>query len=100
MHTCQATVEREVPRAWWDPAHHLLQVPAGCYVLAEGVRVQCAGDDARMVVVRCSGKSLKEQQEIRFERPPPCYDAVKEGGCVRYGSARTEEGKAGVVADD
>ena len=66
MHTRQATVEREVARAWWDPAHHLLQFPAGCNVLAEGVSVQSASDDARMVVFRCSGKALEEQQEIRF----------------------------------
>jgi len=82
MDTCPATVEREVPRAWWDPTHHLLQFPAGRDVLAEGVRVQGAGDDARMVVFRCGGKVLQKEQEIRLERPPP------------------EERKAGVVPDD
>ena len=73
MDTRHATVEREVPRAWWDPAHHLLQFPAGGDVRAEGVRVQGAGDDARMVVFRCGGKPLKEEQEIRLERPPSCF---------------------------
>ena len=72
MDTRHATVEREVPCTWWDPAHHLLQFPAGCDVRAEGVRVQSAGDDACMVVFRCGGKALKEEQEIRLERPPSC----------------------------
>ena len=72
MHTRHATVEREVPGAWWGPAHRLEQFPMGGDVLAEGVRVQCAGDDARMVVFRCGGKPLKEHQQIRFECPPSC----------------------------
>src|SRR6266702_7821441 len=80
MDTRHATVEREVPGAWRDPAHRLLQFPTGGDVLAEGVRVQGAGDDARMVVFRCGGKPLKEQQHIRFERPPPCYGAIEEKG--------------------
>jgi len=103
MDTRHATVEREVPGAWRDPAHRLLQFPTGGDVLAEGVRVQGAGDDARMVVFRCGGKPLKEQQHIRFERPPPCYGAIEEKGrevCNICVFARTEEGKAGVVAYD
>jgi hypothetical protein len=79
MYTRQATIEHEVARAWWDPAHRLLQFPTGRDVLAESVRVQCAGDDARMVVFRCSGKPLKKQQEIRFERPSPYYETIEEG---------------------
>jgi hypothetical protein len=70
-------------------------------VLSEGVRIQGASDDARMVMFRCDGKPLQEQQEIRLECPPSWllrpFERGKKG--MRW-YMRTEECKAGVVPDD
>jgi hypothetical protein len=41
-------------------------------VFTEGMRIQDAGDNARMVVFGRFWEPLQEEQEIGFERAPPC----------------------------